>query len=82
MDGLIDEGIGRWNVLGFGTNLLAAAVFLSPHHRGVGLCQLAEQGWWRRCIDRWLNHRGWQRSQHVGPLLTNLLDALDQLQAQ
>ena len=80
--GWSDEGIGRWNVLGFGTNLLAAAVFLSPHHRGVGLCQPAEQGWWRRCIDPWLNRREWKRSQHVGPLLTNLLDALDKLQAQ
>ena len=55
MDGLIDEGIGRWNVLGFGTNLLSAAVFLSSHHGGVGLCQPAEQGWLRRCIDPWLN---------------------------
>ena len=80
--GWSDEGIGRWNVLGFGTNLFAAAVFFSLHHRGVGFCQPAEQGWWRRCIDRWLNRREWQRSQHVDPLLTNLLDALDQLQAQ
>ena len=79
--GWSDEGIGRWNVLGFGTNLLSAAVFLSPHHRGVGLCQPAEQGWWRRCVDAWLNRREWKRSQHVGPLLNNLLDALDQLQA-
>ncbi|MCB4407627.1 hypothetical protein [Synechococcus sp. MU1642] len=82
LHGWSDEVIGRWNVLGFGANLLAAAVFLSPNHRGVGLCQPAGQGWWRRCIDPWLNRREWQRSQHVGPLLMNLLDALDQLQAQ
>ena len=42
--GWSDEGIGRWNVLGFGTNLFAAAVFLSPHHPGVGLCQPEEHG--------------------------------------
>ncbi|MCB4400385.1 hypothetical protein [Synechococcus sp. MU1625] len=66
-------------VLGFGTNLLAAAVFLAPHHRRVGICQPAEQGWWRRCLDPWLNCREWRRSKHVRAMLRNLLDALDQL---
>ena len=82
LSGCSDEGSGRWPVLGFGTNLLAAAVFLAPHHRGVTLCQPAEQGWWRRCTEHWLNRREWRRSQHVGALLSNLLDALDQVQAQ
>ena len=76
------DGNRRWQVLGFGTNLLAAAVFLAPHHRGVTLCQPAEKGWWRRCLDPWLNRREWRRSQHVRAVLTNLLDALDQLQSQ
>ena len=76
------KGSGRWRVLGFGTNLLAAAVFLVPHHRAVALCQPAEQGWWRRCSDPWLNRREWRRHQHVRAVLTNLLDALDQLQNQ
>ena len=80
--GWSSEASGPWQLLGFGTNLLAAAVFLAPHHRGVTLCQPAEQGWWRRCSDPWLNRREWRRSQHVGALLSNLLDALDQLQAQ
>ena len=75
------EGSGHWRVLGFGTNLLAAAVFLAPHHRGVGLCQPAEKGGCWRWSDQWLNRREWRRSQHVRALLTNLLDALDQLQA-
>ena len=72
----------RWRVLGFGTNLLAAAVFLAPHHRGVSLCQPAEKGWWWRCSDPRFNRREWRRSQHVRAVLNNLLDALDQLQAQ
>ena len=76
------EGSERWPVLGFGTNLLAAAVFLAPHHQAVGHCQPAEQGWWRSCSDPWLNRREWRRSQHVGALLSNLLAALDQLPAQ
>ena len=76
------EGSGRWQVLGFGTNLLAAAVFLAPHHRGVTLCRPVEKGWWRRCSDPWLNRREWRRSQHVCAVLTNLLDALDRLAAQ
>lgn len=76
------EVSGRWHVLGFGTNLLAAAVFLAPNHRGVTLCQPADKGWWRRCSDPWLNRREWRRSQHVRALLANLLDALDRLQAQ
>ena len=76
------EGSGPLNVLGFGTNLLAAAIFLAPHHRGVALCQPADEGWWRDCSDQWLHRREWRRSQHVDALLTNLLDALDQLQAQ
>jgi hypothetical protein len=76
------EGTEPWPVLGFGTNLLAAAVFLAPHHRAVGHCKPAEPGWWRRCSDPWLNRREWRRSQHVGALLSNLLDALDQLKAQ
>ncbi len=73
---------GRWPVLGFGTNLLAAAVFLAPHHRGVSLCQPAEKGWWWRWSDPRLNRREWRRSQHVHAVLNNLLDALDQLQTQ
>ena len=76
------EGSGRWKVLGFGTNLLAAAVFLAPHHRGVTLCRPAEKGWWRRCSDSLFNRREWRRSQHVRAILTNLLAALDQLAAQ
>ena len=64
------------------THPLAAAVFLVPYHRGVKLCQPAEQSWWRRCSDPWLNRREWRRSQHVAALLSNLLAALDQLQAQ
>ena len=80
--GWFGRGSERWPVLGFGTNLLAAAVFLSPHHRGVGLCRPTEMGWWERCSDPWLNRREWRRSQHVRAVLTNLLDALDQLQAQ
>ena len=76
------EGSGRWQVLGFGTNLLAAAVFLAPHHRDVRLCQPAEKGWWRRCSDPWLNRREWRRSQHVRAVLTNLLDALDRVKGQ
>ena len=76
------EESGRWQVLGFGTNLLAAAVFLAPYHRGVTLCQPAEKGWWRRCSDPWLNRREWRRSQHVRAVLTNLLDALDQVKGQ
>ena len=76
------EGSGRWQVLGFGTNLLAAAVFLAPHHRGVRLCLPEEKGWWRRCSDPWLNRREWRRSQHVRAVLTNLLDALDQVKGQ
>ena len=75
------EGSGRWQVLGFVTNLLAAVVFLAPHHRGVTLCRPAEKGWWRRCSDPWFNRREWRRSQHVCAVLTNLLDALDRLQA-
>ena len=78
--GLSLEGSGRWRVLGFGTNLLAAAVFLAPQHHGVGLCQPAEECWWRRCLDQWLNYREWRRRQHVHAALSNLLDALDQLQ--
>ena len=66
-------------VLGFGTNLLAGAVFFALHHRRVGICQPAEQGWWRRCLDPWLNCREWRRSKHVRAMLRNLLDALDQL---
>ena len=80
--GWSSEASGRWQVLGFGTNLLAAAVFLAPHHRAVGHCKPAEPGWWRRCSDPWLNRREWRRSQQVGALLSNLLDALDQLKAQ
>ena len=76
------EESGPLNVLGFGTNLLAAAIFLAPHHRGVALCQPAAQVWWRDWSDQWLHRREWRRSQHVHALLTNLLDALDQLQAQ
>ena len=76
------EGGGRWRVLGFGTNLLAAAVFLAPDHRGVTLCQPADEGWWWRCSDPWLNRREWRRSQHVRAVLANLLDALDRLQPQ
>ena len=76
------EGGGRWRVLGFGTNLLAAAVFLAPDHRGVTLCQPADEGWWWRCSDSWLNRREWRRSQHVRAVLANLLDALDRLQPQ
>jgi len=76
------EWSGRWHVLGFGTNLLAAAVFLAPHHRRVGHCQPADQSWWRRCSDPWLNRREWRRSQHVRAVLSNLLEALDQLRAQ
>ena len=76
------EGSGRWHVLGFGTNLLAAAVFLAPHHRDVTLCQPAEKGWWWRCSEPRVNRREWRRNQHVRDLLSNLLDALDQLQAQ
>ena len=76
------EGSGRWRVLGFGTNLLAAAVFLAPYHRSVTLCQPADEGWWWRWSDQWLNPREWRRNQHVRAVLTNLLDALDQLQAQ
>ncbi|QNI65968.1 hypothetical protein [Synechococcus sp. A15-44] len=82
LHGWCREGSGRRPVLGFGTNLLAAAVFLAPHHRGVTLCQPAEKGWWWRCSDPRVNRREWRRSQHVGALLSNLLDALDQLQAQ
>jgi hypothetical protein len=80
--GWSSEASGPWQLLGFGTNLLAAAVFLAPHHRRVKLRQPDGQGWWRRCSDPWLNRREWRRSQHVGALLSNLLDALDQLQAQ
>lgn len=82
LHGWSGEGSGRWHVLGFGTNLLAAAVFLAPHHRGVSLCQPAEKGWWWRCSDPRFNRREWRRSQHVRAVLNNLLDALDQLQAQ
>ena len=71
-----------WRVLGFGTNLLAAAVFLAPHHEGVSLCQPADKGWWWHGSDQLFNPREWRRSQHVRAVLTNLLDALDQLQAQ
>ena len=80
--GWFGKGSERWPVLGFGTNLLAAAVILSPHHRGVGLCQPAEKGWWRCFSEHWLNRREWRRSRHVRAVLTNLLDALDQMQAQ
>ena len=80
--GWSSEGSGRWQVLGFGTNLLAAAVFLAPHHCGVTLCQPADKVWWRRCSDPWLNRREWRRSQHVRAVLSNLVDALDQLRAQ
>ena len=80
--GWSDAGSEPWPVLGFGTNLLAAAVFLAPHHRRVGHCQPADQSWWRRCSDPWLNRREWRRSQHVRAVLSNLLDALDQLRAQ
>ena len=76
------EARGCWSVLGFGTNLLAAAVFLVPHHRNVALCKPAEDGWWRRYSDPLINRREWRRSQHVHAVLTNLLDALDQLQPQ
>ena len=76
------EGSAPWRVLGFGTNLLAAAVFLAPDHRGVTLCQPADEGWWWRCSDSWLNRREWRRSQHVRAVLANLLDALDRLQPQ
>ena len=41
--GWSDAGSEPLPVLGFGTNLLAAAVFLAPHHRRVGHCQPAEQ---------------------------------------
>jgi hypothetical protein len=75
------EVSGRWHVLGFGTNLLAAAVFLAPHHRGVTLCQPAEKDWWWRWSDPWFNRREWHRSQHVRAVLSNLLAALDRLQA-
>ena len=80
--GWSSEGSGRWQVLGFGTNLLAAAVFLAPHHCGVTLCQPADKVWWRRCSDPWLNRREWRRGEHVRAVLTNLLDALDQVKAQ
>ena len=76
------EGSAPWRVLGFGTNLLAAAIFLAPDHRGVTLCQPADEGWWWRCSDSWLNRREWRRSQHVRAVLANLLDALDRLQPQ
>ncbi len=46
-NGWFSEASGRWHVLGFGTNLLLPAVFLPPHHRGVGHFQPAEQGLWR-----------------------------------
>ena len=75
------EGGGRWRVLGFGTNLLAAAVFLAPDHRGVTLCQPADEGWWWRWSDQWLNRREWRRNHHLRRLLNNLLAALDQLAA-
>ena len=80
--GWSSDGSGCWHVLGFGTNLLAAAVFLAPQHRRISLCQPADEGWLRRCLDPWLNRREWWRSQHVRSVLTNLLDALDRLQAQ
>ena len=76
------EGSGRWPVLGFGTNILAAAIFLAPHHRNVGICQPAEEGWWVRCSNQWLNRREWHRSQHLKAVLINLLEGLDDLNAQ
>ena len=75
------EGSSPWCVLGFGTNLLAAAVFLAPHHQGVGLCQPAGEGWWK-LVDQLFNRREWRRSQHVRTVLNNLRAALDQLAAQ
>ena len=63
-------------VAGFGTNLLAAAVFLHPGNDGVHLCQPAGFRWW---IDAVFNRREWLRQRQVKAALTNLQRALKQL---
>lgn len=65
-------------VAGFGTNLLAAAVFLHPCSDCVHLCQTAGCRWW---VDAVLNRREWLRQRQVKAALTNLQSALRQLPA-
>ena len=65
-------------VAGFGTNLLAAAVFLHPEIDSVQLCQPAGVWWW---IDAVFNRREWLRHRQVKAALANLQRALKQLPA-
>ena len=67
---------GGLRVAGFGTNLLAAAVFLHPCSDAVQLCQPAGFRWW---IDAVFNRREWLRQRQVKAALANLQRALKQL---
>lgn len=79
-------GLARSIVAGFGTNLLSAAVFLYPDVDRVQLCE-APHGrglghWWP-----WLNtvvfqRRERSRRRHVRATLSNLRQALQQLDVQ
>lgn len=65
-------------VAGFGTNLLAAAVFLYPCINSVHLCKSAGAWWW---IDAVFNRREWLRQRQVKAALVTLQRALRELPA-
>ena len=73
-------------VAGFGTNLLAAAVFLHPHAHRVQLCEVPRGrgplGCWRLGCAALLQRREWMRRRHVQGTLANLRAALQQLSRQ
>ena len=75
------NGLPSGSVAGFGTNLLAAAVFLYPHHERVELC-LSPQGWWQKAMAVVIHHRELLRRRHVQATLVNLQGALRQLSRQ
>ena len=79
-------GPAQGAVAGFGTNLLAAAVFLHPHAHRVELCEYPRRrgllGWWRLGRAAFMQRREWLRRRHVQATLSNLQAALQQLSRQ
>ena len=75
------SGLPPGPVAGFGTNLLAAAVLLYPHHHLVQLCD-APQGWWRKAKAILVHRRELLRRRHIKATLSNLQRALQQLSRQ
>ncbi|QNJ04576.1 hypothetical protein [Synechococcus sp. PROS-U-1] len=71
-----DSGLA---VLGFGTNLLAVAMFVAPHHESIRLCSSSADGWLRVCVDQLFNQREHLRSWHMRAALHNLKQALSHI---